>query len=170
MRVESNGDVDAVSSKGALGLMQIMPDTWNELSARYALGDDPYDPRNNILAGAAYLREMYDRFGSPGFLAAYNAGPGSYADHLATGNPLPSETEIYIARLAPIVDGGRPPTVSGASRDTQSWAKAPLFVTRAESGSMDGSESAGRRVDRRLTAISTTDRPRVDQIFVPASR
>lgn len=76
MRIESAGDVRAISSAGAMGLMQIMPDTWAELRVRHRLGRDPYDPRDNILAGAAYLREMYDRYGSPGFLAAYNAGPG----------------------------------------------------------------------------------------------
>ena len=70
MRRESAGDVRAVSEKGAMGLMQIMPDTWDELRARYGLGRDPFDPRDNILAGAAYLRELHDRFGSPGFLGA----------------------------------------------------------------------------------------------------
>ena len=82
----------ARSSKGAVGLMQIMPKTWTELRARYGLGTDPYDPRDNILAGAACIRELYDRYGAPGFLAAYNAGPGRYERHLATGRPLPEET------------------------------------------------------------------------------
>ena len=58
--------------------MQIMPQTWAELRARYGLGTDPYDPHDNILAGAAYIRELHDRYGAPGFLAAYNAGPGRY--------------------------------------------------------------------------------------------
>jgi soluble lytic murein transglycosylase-like protein len=75
MQVESNAKQRARSSKGAMGLMQIMPKTWTELHARYGLGADPYDPRDNILAGAAYIRELYDRYGVPGFLAAYNAGP-----------------------------------------------------------------------------------------------
>ena len=56
--------------------MQIMPATWGQLRARYGLGPDPFDVRDNIMAGAAYLRELHDRYGSPGFLAAYNAGPG----------------------------------------------------------------------------------------------
>jgi soluble lytic murein transglycosylase-like protein len=75
-----------------MGLMQIMPLTRSELRARYDLGVDPYDPRDNILAGAAYLRELYQRFGTPGFLAAYNAGPTRYESHLATGRSLPDET------------------------------------------------------------------------------
>jgi soluble lytic murein transglycosylase-like protein len=75
-----------------MGLMQIMPETWATLRLRYGLGADPFDPHDNILAGAAYLRELHDRYGSPGFLAAYNAGPARYEDHLATGQPLPAET------------------------------------------------------------------------------
>lgn len=55
--------------------MQFMPAAWREPRARYGLGADPCDPRDNILAGATYLPEMHYRFGSPGFLAAYNAGP-----------------------------------------------------------------------------------------------
>jgi soluble lytic murein transglycosylase-like protein len=70
MQVESGGDEHAISSRGAIGLMQLMPGTWVELSVRYGLGLDPFDPRDNILAGTAYLKEMHDRFGSAGFLAA----------------------------------------------------------------------------------------------------
>jgi soluble lytic murein transglycosylase-like protein len=73
--------------------MQIMPETWTDLRARYGLGADPYDPRDNILAGAAYIRELHDRFGVPGFFAAYNAGPRRYEHHLATGRSLPDETQ-----------------------------------------------------------------------------
>ena len=76
MRIESAGDVRAISSAGAMGLKQVMPATWADLRVRHRLGANPYDPRDNILAGTAYLREMHDRYGSPGFLAAYNAGPG----------------------------------------------------------------------------------------------
>jgi soluble lytic murein transglycosylase-like protein len=103
MRVESEGKQRARSKKGAMGLMQIMPGTWNELRSRYRLGADPYDVRDNILAGAAYIRELSDRYGTPGFLAAYNAGPGRYERHLATGRPLPDETQAYAATLAPMI-------------------------------------------------------------------
>lgn len=92
MRAESQNDLHAISPKGAMGLMQIMPSTWTLLRARLRLGVDPYDPHDNILAGAAYLRELHDSYGSPGFLAAYNAGPARYENHLATGRPLPAET------------------------------------------------------------------------------
>jgi soluble lytic murein transglycosylase-like protein len=107
VRVESEGKQRARSKKGAMGLMQIMPKTWTELRARYGLGADPYDPRDNILAGAAYIRELYDRDGAPGFLGAYNAGPGRYERHLATGRPLPDETLAYVATLAPMINRAR---------------------------------------------------------------
>lgn len=105
MRAESGFDAAAVSSAGAMGLMQVMPKTYGDLRLRYGLGADPFHPRDNILAGAAYLREMYDRFGAPGFLAAYNAGPERYAQHLAHGRPLPLETRRYVAALEPVVIG-----------------------------------------------------------------
>ena len=81
-----------------------MPGTWVELSARYGLGLDPFDARDNILAGTAYLKEMHDRFGSAGFLAAYHAGPWRYEQHLVTGKPLPSETTAYVAAVTPLLD------------------------------------------------------------------
>jgi soluble lytic murein transglycosylase-like protein len=103
--VESGGDVRAVSSKGALGLMQIMQTTWQELRIKHRLGSNPFDPRDNILAGAAYLREMRDRFGARGFLAAYNAGPQRYDEHRSKGRPLPRETIDYVAKLMPLIKG-----------------------------------------------------------------
>ena len=78
MQVESAGDSNSTSSAGAMGLMQVMPQTYAMLRARLGLGASPYDPHDNIMAGAAYLREMHDRYGSTGFLAAYNAGPGRF--------------------------------------------------------------------------------------------
>ena len=100
MRVESGFRADAVSPKGAMGLMQVMPATYADLRQRYGLGADPFAVRDNVLAGAAYLREMYDRYGARGVLAAYNAGPARYEAHLA-GRALPLETQAYVAQLAP---------------------------------------------------------------------
>src|SRR3546814_14930150 len=80
------------SPAGAMCLRQVMPDTYEAMRAQHGLGDDPHDPRDNILAGAAYLRAMYERFGFPGLFAAYNAGPGRYAAHLREGPPLPPDT------------------------------------------------------------------------------
>ena len=104
MRAESAGDRHAVSHRGAMGLMQVMPATWAGLRAQHGLGADPFLPQDNILAGTAYLREMLDRFGSvPLMLAAYNAGPRRVEAHLATGQPLPAETRAYVAVLAPLL-------------------------------------------------------------------
>ncbi|MEX0853533.1 MAG: lytic transglycosylase domain-containing protein [Bauldia sp.] len=149
MRAESAGDVRAISSAGAMGLMQIMPDTWADLRVRHRLGGDPYDPRDNILAGAAYLREMYDRYGSPGFLAAYNAGPGRYEEYLSGARSLPAETRAYVRALAPFVGGGDivgPVTV--ATAEPVLWTRAPLFVARADAASAAGPvQSDGRSGD-----------------------
>ena len=132
LRAESAGDVRAISSAGAMGLMQVMPDTWAGLRVRYGLGRDPYDPRDNILAGTAYLREMFDRYGNVGaMLAAYNAGPGRYDEHRATGRPLPAETRAYVAALAPILGGATATEApSSAPPPPPDWREAPLFVMR----------------------------------------
>ncbi|MDW9658527.1 transglycosylase SLT domain-containing protein [Sinorhizobium meliloti] len=131
MRAESAGDTRVVSRAGAIGLMQIMPDTWADLRTKHRLGNDPYDPRDNIIAGAAYLREMHDRYGSPGFLAAYNAGPGRYDEYLTSGRPLPAETRAYVAAIAPLLGAGELPGGSIAiAPELPSWTQAPLFVTR----------------------------------------
>lgn len=127
MQAESRGrtrlDGRPIRSRaGAMGLMQLMPATWAAMRQRLGLGADPDNPRDNILAGTFYLRLMYDRFGYPGLFAAYNAGPGRYAAHLATGGALPGETVAYLR------------TVGGAESTTPSPAvKAPreaLFAVR----------------------------------------
>ena len=99
IRVESAGQTRALSRAGAIGLMQVMPTTYASMRARYGLGANPWSVRDNILAGTAYVRELFNRFGSPGFLAAYNAGPRRWEDHLAGARPLPAETVAYLARL-----------------------------------------------------------------------
>jgi hypothetical protein len=87
------------SSAGAMGLMQLMPSTWAEYRSRLRLGKDPFDAQDNIMAGAAYLRDLFDRFGAEGFLAAYQAGPERYEESIRDDRPLPRETLDYIARV-----------------------------------------------------------------------
>ena len=104
IRAETGGQVTVderpiTSRAGAMGVMQLMPETWAELRDRYALGSNPYDPRDNILAGAAYLRELYARYGYPNLFAAYNAGPARLDDYLFNRRPLPDETLSYLATL-----------------------------------------------------------------------
>lgn len=150
MRVESDHDPHAVSPKGAMGLMQIMPATWQELHARYHLGDNPFDPRDNILAGAAYLAELHDLYGSPGFLAAYNAGPARYEQHLVTGDPLPTETVDYMAKIVPMIDHHATVAMRAPVHSSRSeWLGASLFVSRV----------AVRRDDDRPTNDHPPGRP-----------
>lgn len=157
MHVESVGDVHAVSSKGAMGLMQIMPATWEELRTRYRLGDDPYQPRDNIFAGAAYLREMLDRFGRNGFLAAYNAGPGRYEEHLVTGRPLPRETIDYVRKLAPLINGSVPiPTRERQGGGRASALEAAIFahaVNTRNSSASQGDHQSNVPFETVFTAI-----------------
>ena len=90
-RAESGYDPDAVSPAGAIGVMQLMPQTARDL------GVDPHDPRQNILGGAAYLRLLLDRFDGDidRTLAAYNAGPAAVERH--AGVPPYRETRAYVA-------------------------------------------------------------------------
>jgi soluble lytic murein transglycosylase-like protein len=173
MRVESLGDPLALSPKGAMGLMQIMPDTWSELRSRYGLGADPYDAHDNIMAGAAYLREMHDRYGERGFLAAYNAGPSRYEDHLATGRPLPSETLLYMAAVASLVgvrveEGGEAATALAAS-----WTTACLFVTRLAAGSSQSRPTSSAQMPKGLVGETAQTRtelaPLSDGLFAKLS-
>jgi Transglycosylase SLT domain len=99
MHAESRGIADATSPAGAIGLMEIMPQTYAGLRARYGLGANAYDPHDNIIAGTAYMSEMIGLFGAPNFLAAYNAGPARLEDHLRRGRPLPEETQRYLAQI-----------------------------------------------------------------------
>lgn len=170
MAIESGGDVLAVSSQGAMGLMQIMPATWTGLRARYSLGADPYEPRDNILAGAAYLREMHDRYGSPGFLAAYNAGPARYDEYLATGRELPMETQLYVAMLTPLIGEGQISDSVSVIRRVVSWQESPLFVARhkdePESKPSSIHTSAGRQASGGPAAGTIAPAPRTDGLFV----
>lgn len=125
MQVESGGQTHwkggqpITSHAGAMGLMQVMPGTYDELRYAHGLGPDAYEPRDNILAGAAYIREMYDLYGYPGFLGAYNAGPERYRQYVEEGRPLPRETERYMDIIAPQIAGIMPGQGGGTDRMTQ---------------------------------------------------
>ena len=87
---ESAYDIHAVSHKGAMGLMQLMPETARRMGVVC-----PFDPRENVLGGARYLRRLRDRLGSwPRSLAAYHAGPGR-----VEAGRIPAETRRYVTRV-----------------------------------------------------------------------
>jgi soluble lytic murein transglycosylase-like protein len=121
------GGLPIRSRAGAMGLMQLMPDTWADLRVTYGLGLNPDDPADNITAGTAYLRQLYERFGYPGLFAAYNAGPARYADYLAGRAGLPFETRAYLAK----VSGSVSPIA------IQPPAPATIFVLRHDRDSAD---------------------------------
>lgn len=157
-----------VSKAGAMGLMQLMPGTYAEMRRKHGLGSDPFHPRDNILAGTAYIREMYNLFGAPGFLAAYNCGPGCYADYLAGNRSLPGETKRYLAAVAPrlnatpgpngsdIVVASSPPTTPSARiqpptvvdvvapESSPVLPSAPLAVAAAEPAPVERQPSVER--------------------------
>lgn len=157
IRAESDGDPRATSPKGAMGLMQVMPETWVELRVRYRLGDDAYDPRDNIIAGAAYVRELFDRYGSPGWIAAYNAGPSRYEASLA-GQALPAETRAYVATVTSNLDGsGAPGSTDSTTAEPHSWIRAPLFIAQRDRGPTANPVSAERATNGTPTAPTVHD-------------
>jgi hypothetical protein len=184
MKAESDGrtqlaGIPITSRAGAMGLMQLMPRTWLEMRAANGLGADPFDPHDNIVAGTAYLRMMYDRFGYPGLFAAYNVGPRRYADHLATGSRLPRETISYLQKTAVSAGSG---TVS--PRPVRDRVTATIFAIRAAAKSVPrDSASTGqgaglfairRQADRtpnahRLGAIMRVP-PAADIVLEPGRR
>jgi D-alanyl-D-alanine carboxypeptidase len=169
IEVESGGNTQVngrpiTSRAGAMGLMQIMPDTWTYLRRRHGLGSDPHDPRDNILAGTAYVREMYDRFGAPGNFAAYNAGPRRLEDHVDRGKPLPAETRNYVAMIWPAVQGTAPRIrVSPAVERQIAVEQAPPHrVRRVTAAAWAGRDTGTTPAD--LPQVAAAPRPSIDRI------
>ena len=136
-----------VSAAGAMGLMQLMPATWREYRTRLGLGEDPYQARGNIFAGAAYLHELYERYGKDGFLAAYQAGPGRYEEFMRDGRPLPRATIEYVARVQRAI--GRIEAKSSPVPLPAAPAASPLFAVPA-SGPTNGDRTTSLQLDRQL--------------------
>ncbi len=97
-----------VSKAGAMGLMQVQAETYEEMAAQYKLGANPFDAHDNIYAGAAYLGWLHKRYGFPAMFAAYNAGPGRVDDHLQHGARLPAETRNYVGHITKVLGKGAP--------------------------------------------------------------
>ncbi len=173
MRVESGGqeyqDGHLVTSDaGAMGLMQVMPGTYEDLRDRYSLGPDPFDPHDNIVAGVAYMRELYDIYGAPAFLAAYNGGPARLDDYLSNSRPLPEETRHYVAMIGPALEGVYPNRRSPAEayamndlpidiRPGLRYGGRTLFVA-ANTRHAPGRRGSGRHV-LEVARLTPVDRP-----------
>ncbi len=94
------------STAGAMGLMQLMPQTYEDMRHQYGLGRNPYDPHDNIMAGAAYLRFLRGKYPYPAMFAAYNDGPGNLEARLIGGGLLPAETDFYVDRITNVLENG----------------------------------------------------------------
>lgn len=154
------------SHAGAMGLMQVMPGTWAAMRRQHGLGPNPHHPRDNVMAGTAYLRAMYDRFGYPGLFAAYNAGPGRYAEHLRTGRSLPAETRGYIAQLA------RAPATPSMPSAMLSGTRLFFALGGAENESSDAISVSNRPPTDSAERADSDARPAPEQsasgaLFVP---
>ena len=131
MHAESRGRPRAVSHKGAMGCMQIMPGTWADLTGRYGLGSDPWNPRMNMIGGALYLAELARQFGFPGAYSAYNAGPGRYLRYVRGGVPLPAETIAYASQITGGAAPGRSPAPAGVPSAPR-WQEAGIFMVSTQ--------------------------------------
>jgi membrane-bound lytic murein transglycosylase B len=169
MRMESGGRTmlsegqPMVSDRGALGLMQVLPGTYDEMRQQYKLGPDPFRPHDNIMAGAAYLRWLKGKYGYPALFAAYNAGPQRVDELLAHGTALPAETQAYIAGINKILggNGGRDGTsilAVNLTRPDGSPVKvdpiAVLSIREALPGEYPANVKAVLRFDRRSQAVT----------------
>jgi len=131
-RTVLNGNRPITSTAGAMGLMQLMPQTYRDMRLQYGLGTDPYDPHDNIMAGAAYLRFLRAKYPYPAMFAAYNDGPGNLEARLVNGGLLPPETELYVARVTnTLQNGGGVMGGHGNARFTRPNGEAVVLNTAA---------------------------------------
>ena len=129
VKVESNFNPNAVSRKGAMGLMQLMPSTARQLKVK-----NPFDPEQNVDAGVRHLKQLLDSYGGDVnlTLAAYNAGAGAVAR--SAGVPHYAETQNYVRRITNLYYGGSDFN-SGASHDPvriQRDARGVLYISNTD--------------------------------------
>jgi soluble lytic murein transglycosylase-like protein len=130
VKVESNFNSNAVSRKGAMGLMQLMPSTARSLNVK-----NPFDPEQNVDAGVRHLKQLLESYGGDVklTLAAYNAGSGAVAR--SSGIPHYAETQNYVRRITNLYYGGFDFASSGASHDpviVQRDARGVLYISNTE--------------------------------------
>jgi soluble lytic murein transglycosylase-like protein len=130
VKVESNYNSNAVSRKGAMGLMQLMPSTARQLNVK-----NPFDAEQNVDAGVRHLKQLLENYGGDVnlTLAAYNAGSGAVAR--SAGVPRYAETQNYVRRITNLYYGGFDFGASGASRDpvrVQRDARGVLYISNTD--------------------------------------
>jgi hypothetical protein len=150
-----------------MGLMQLMPDTWSALRIQYHLGNDPFDPHDNILSGAAYLRELFDRFGASGFLAAYNAGPKRFEDYRAGLRPLRDETKRYVSTLAQMLPDLQIANIQPSVRVAMDWHVSSLFAGTAATPSPSNNAPDTLAPENATAAHAFALGPQSNGLFVP---
>jgi soluble lytic murein transglycosylase-like protein len=128
--VESRWNPRAVSNKGAMGLMQLMPSTARSLNVR-----NPFDPEQNVDAGVRHLKQLLENYGGDVnlTLAAYNAGSGAVAR--SSGIPRFAETQNYVRRITNLYYGGFDLGPSGPARDpvrVQRDARGVLYISNTD--------------------------------------
>jgi soluble lytic murein transglycosylase-like protein len=130
VKVESNFNSNAVSRKGAMGLMQLMPATARQLNVK-----NPFDPDQNVDAGVRHLKQLLESYGGDVnlTLAAYNAGSGAVARN--NGIPRYAETQNYVRRITNLYYGGFDLSPSGPLRDpvkVQRDARGVLYISNTD--------------------------------------
>jgi hypothetical protein len=130
VKVESNFNSNAVSRKGAMGLMQLMPQTARSLNVK-----NPFDPAQNVDAGVRHLKSLLESYGGDVnlTLAAYNAGSGAVAR--SAGVPHYAETQNYVRRITNLYYSGFDISPSGSTHDrvrVQRDARGVLYISNTE--------------------------------------
>jgi transglycosylase-like protein with SLT domain len=131
VKVESNFNPNAVSRKGAMGLMQLMPQTARQLNLK-----NPFDPQQNVDAGVRHLKQLLETYGGDVklSLAAYNAGSGAVAR--SRGIPRYAETQNYVRRITSLYGGNLGSSyLFGASREpvkVQRDARGVLYISNTD--------------------------------------
>ena len=130
VKVESNFNSNAVSRKGAMGLMQLMPSTARSLKV-----NNPFDPEQNVDAGVRHLKQLLENYGGNVdlTLAAYNAGSGAVAR--SAGVPHFAETQNYVRRITNLYYGGFDLSPSGPRHDpvrVHRDARGVLYISNTD--------------------------------------